>query len=117
MNQKDISSMISKKWKSLSLAEQQEYEQMAIDLKHLHQTQFPDYKFCSKRRSTSTKKTRYFSEHLQQFQTAIHQRISSGIRKVMRKPRCEHRRPLLPGDHDRCTEPFVVLPYARYWMA
>ena len=73
MNQKDISSMLGKKWKTLSPAEQQEYEQKAVDLKHLHQTQFPQYKYRPKRRGTSTKKTRYFSDGLRKIQPAIHQ--------------------------------------------
>ena len=73
MNQKDISSMLGKKWKTLSPAEQQEYEQKAVDLKHLHQTQFPQYKYRPKRRGTSTKKTRYFSDGFRKIQPAIHQ--------------------------------------------
>ena len=56
MNQSYISALLGKKWKALSPAEQQEYEEKAINLKHLHETEFPDYKFCPKKRGTSTKK-------------------------------------------------------------
>ena len=81
MNQKDISSSSihhtaitaivivpeSKQWRASC-----KYENKAIDLKHLHKTEFPDYKYKPKRIGTSTKKTRYFSEGLQQVQPAIH---------------------------------------------
>ena len=81
MNQRDISSSSihhtaitsivivpeSKQWRASCT-----YENKAIDLIHLHKSEFPDYKYKPKRRGTSTKKTRYFSEGLKQVQPAIH---------------------------------------------
>ena len=73
LNQRNISEMLGKKWKLLSPEEQQEYKKEADELKRLHETLYPNYKYCPKRRGTSTKKPGYFSENLQRFQLALHQ--------------------------------------------
>ena len=73
LNQRNISEMLGKKWKSLSPEEQQEYGKEADKLKRLHETQYPHYKYRPRRRGTSTKKTRYFSANHRRIQPALHQ--------------------------------------------
>ena len=73
LNQKNISEMLGKKWKLLSPEEQQEYGKEADELKRLHETKYPDYKYRPKRRGTSTKKTGYFSKNHRRIQSALHQ--------------------------------------------
>ena len=86
MNQKDISSMLGKEWKLLSPDEQQEYEKKAINLKHLHKKKFPSYRFCPKRRGTSTKKPTHFSEGFQQIQPVMHQSTQKPHRMASTNP-------------------------------
>ena len=104
LNQRNISEMLGKKWKLLSPEEQQEYEKKADELKLVHESQYPDYKYRPKRRGTSTKKTIYFPVSRRRIQPAIHQSTQKPHRMSNTNPELNNYSPgSIPDVTDEAT--------------